>query len=419
MSIAKKIAKRAGYVLGAAVAAAAAWALYVDVTGIPKYEVKESDIPVMKVEVTAARVERGRKFAKMLCAECHLDPATQRMTGKYMGDGLARFGDIWSKNITQDPEHGIGAWTDGELAYFLRTGLKKDGSYSPPWMPKMPHLSDEDLASIIAFMRSDDPIVAPSNKPSHQGSVTFFTKALAHTVIKPFTYPKAPIVAPDATNRVAYGKYLVYALDCYACHSTDPVKIDFQNPDRSPGYMAGGNLERDANGEDIRTANLTPDPDTGIGKWSEADFVKAVRKGFRPDGRVLHSPMTPRVELTDDEAGMIYAYLRTIPAIKNPISRPLDSPPAQGEPGKKLYVSYGCVGCHGNDGKGKGNADLTTANAKYTSDADLRDWIDNAPDKKPGTRMPAWKGVIKEEDYDPLMAYVRTLSKNEGKTAAR
>jgi mono/diheme cytochrome c family protein len=417
--MAKNVARRAGYLLVFAVVAAATWALYVDVTGIPKYEIKAGDIPTMKVEITTARVERGRKFAKMLCAECHLDPATQRMTGKYMGDGLARFGNIWSKNITQDPEHGIGQWTDGELAYFLRTGLKKDGTYSPPWMPKMPHLSDEDLASIIAFMRSDDPIVAPMNKPSHEGSVTFFTKALAHTVIKPFPYPKEPKVAPPTTDRVAYGKYLVYALDCYACHSTDPVKIDFLNPDQSPGYMEGGNLEKGPDGEDVRTANLTPDDETGIGKWSEADFVRAVRKGFRPDGRVLHAPMTPRVELTDEEAGTIYAYLRTLKPVKHAISRPIDSPPAAGAPGEKLYVSYGCVGCHGKDGKGKGNADLTVANAKYPNDADLRDWIDNAPDRKPGTRMPAWKGVIKDEDYDPLLAYVRTLSKPDGRAASK
>jgi mono/diheme cytochrome c family protein len=413
----KRVAKRAGYVLAAVVAAAAVWALYVDRTGVPKYEVR--DIPTdLHVEVTPARVERGAKFAKMLCAECHLDPATKTMSGKYMGDGLARFGKVWSKNITKDPEHGIGKWTDGELAYFLRTGLRKDGSYAPPWMPKMPHLSDEDLASIIAFMRSDDPLVSPSTVPSRESELTFFSKALAHTVIKPFPYPKEPKVAPPTTDRVAYGKYLVYALDCYACHTTDPVKIDFANPDRSPNYMAGGNLERDANGEEIRTANLTPDPDTGIGKWSEADFVRALRKGFRPDGRVLHAPMTPRVELTDDEAAMIFAYLRTIPAIKNAVSRPIAAP-AQGEPGKKLYVSYGCVGCHGNDGKGKGNADLTGAHAKYPSDAELRDWIDNAPDRKPGTRMPAWKGIIKDEDYDPLMAYVRTLSQADGRSASK
>jgi len=413
----KKLAKRLGYVLAAVVAAAAAWALYVDVTGIPKYEV--TDIPTdYHVAVTPARIERGGKFVHMLCAECHLDRETGRLSGKHMNDGLDKFGDIWSKNITKDPEHGIGRWTDGEIAYFLRTGLRKDGSYAPPWMPKMPHLSDEDLASIISFLRSDDPLVAPSSNPSHDSKLTFFSKALAHTVIKPFPYPKEPKVAPPITDRVAYGKYLTYALDCSACHTSDPVKIDFLNPDRSPGYMAGNNLQRDASGEDIRTANLTPDPETGIGKWSEADFVRAVRKGFRPDGRMLHSPMSPRVELTDEEAGTIYAYLRTIPAIKNPISRPIDSP-AEGTPGKKLYVSYGCAACHGQNGKGAGGADLTAANEKYPADAELRDWIDNAPTKKPGTRMPAWKGIIKEEDYDPLMAHVRSLAKQDGRSASK
>jgi mono/diheme cytochrome c family protein len=412
----KMILKRAGLLLAAVVAAAAAWALYVDVTGIPKYE--GVTVPVMQVEVTPARVQQGRRFVTMLCAECHLDRATGRLTGKHMGEADGKFGDIWSKNITQHPERGIGTWTDGELALFLRTGLKKDGTYVPPWMPKLPHLSDEDLASVIAFLRSDDPLVAPSDVVSHDTKPSFFSKALTHTMIKPFDYPKQPIVTPPITDRVAYGKYMTYALDCYACHTTDVIKIDFMNPDRSPGYMAGGQLTHDANGEPIRTANLTPDGETGIGKWSEADFVRALKKGFRPDGRVLHYPMTPRVELTDAEAGAIYAYLRTIPAIQNPVARAVD-PPASGEAGKKLYASYGCGSCHGTTGAGPGGADLRTANEHYPSDAELRAWIEDAPSKKPGTRMPAWKGVIKDEDYPPLMAYVRTLAQNDGRSAAR
>jgi len=244
------------------------------------------------------------------------------------------------------------------------------------------------------------------------------SKALAHAVVKPFGYPTEPKVAPPITDRVAYGKYMTYALDCFSCHSSDFVKVDWMNPDRSPGYMAGGNVVHDANGEDIRTANLTPDPETGIGTWSEADFVKAVKKGFRPDGRVLHYPMTPRVELTDAEAGAIYAYLRTVPAIKNAVSRTVDAP-AEGEPGKKLYVAYGCVSCHGATGAGPAGADLRTANDRYPTDAELRAWIDDAPSKKPGTRMPAWKGVIAEDDYTPLMAYVRVLAKSDGRSASR
>jgi mono/diheme cytochrome c family protein len=107
-----------------------------------------------------------------------------------------------------------------------------------------------------------------------------------------------------------------------------------------------------------------------------------------------------------------------VKAVKHAVSRPTTSP-AGSDPGEKLYVSYGCVACHAKDGKGKGTADLTVANTKYPNDADLRDWIDNAPTKKPGTRMPAWKGVIKDEDYDPLLAYVRTLSKSDGRSASK
>jgi muramoyltetrapeptide carboxypeptidase LdcA involved in peptidoglycan recycling len=49
---------------------------------------------------------------------------------------------------------------DGELEYLVRTGVKANGQYVPPWMPKQPRMADEDLHSIVAFLRSDDPMVA-------------------------------------------------------------------------------------------------------------------------------------------------------------------------------------------------------------------------------------------------------------------
>lgn len=413
----KKILKRAGLAFAALLAAAAAWALYVDVSGIPTYE---AHVPELRVDVTPARVERGKAFVTMLCAECHQDPATGRLTGKRLVELPPEFGEIWSKNITRHPDKGIGGWTDGELSYLLRTGLRKNGQYVPPYMPKLPHISDEDLASIIAFLKSDDPLVAPSDvSPAGTTKPSFLVKALSHTMFGPFPYPTEPKIAPPRTDRVAYGRYMAFSLDCYTCHSADFKSVDYLDPERSPGFFGGGNLVMDAKGEPIRTANLTPDDETGIGRWTEADFVRALKKGFRPDGRVLHYPMTPRPELGDDEAAAIYAYLRTVPKIHNPISRTVD-PPVTGEPGKKLYVSYGCVSCHGDTGVGLGGmADLRGANQKYPGDDELRAWIDDAPSLKPGTRMPAWKGVIREEDYPPLLAYVRVLAKADGRSASR
>lgn len=412
-----KVLKRAllglAAVAGVVTAAAGSAAVWVEVDGIPKYEPKIPARAQTKAEVTKEHVERGAKLATLLCAGCHESEATGRFTGKLLADVPSAFGTIYSKNITQHGEKGIGGWTDAELRYFLRTGIRPDGQYVPLYMIKLPHASDEDLDSIIAFLRSDDPRVAPTDvNPPGVTKPSFLTKALSHTIGKPLPYPSAPIVAPAKTDRVAYGRYLTNVLDCYSCHSADFTKVDPMNPDKSVGYMGGGNELLDVDGKPIYSANLTADDETGIGKWSEGDFVRAVKKGFRPDGRVVHYPMAPMPNLDDDEVAAIYAYLRTVPKIHNAVKRPEGGggAVANGDhPGKQLYRNYGCNSCHGESGVGP-VGDLSHANEHYATDDELRAWLDDAPNKKPGTKMPAWKGVIKEQDYAPLMAYVRALA---------
>jgi mono/diheme cytochrome c family protein len=410
--------KVAGAAAGVLVASAIGVAGYVAVDGIPRYTARP---PALSIEVTPARVERGKKLSTLLCAECHADERTGRLVGKHLPEMPTQFGEVWSKNITRHPRAGIGAWTDGGLAYFLRTGVRPDGQYVPPWMPKMPQMSDEDLASIIAYLRSDDPAVAASDAvPAGTSHPSFLSKVLTHTVMKPLPFPTAPIVAPPRTDRVAFGRYLVVALDCYQCHSADFVKNDPMVPERSEGYLGGGNTVQGADGKAILTANLTADDETGIGRWSEADFTRAVRRGFRPDGRVLRYPMLPRPELDDDEAGAIYAYLRSVPKLHHAVVRPPAAAPvrpetggdevARGGAGRRLYAQY-CTGCHGDRGVGMGGlADLRQANEHYPDDAGLRAWIEDAPSIKPSTRMPRWKEVLADADYPPLVGYVRSLA---------
>src|SRR4030095_8423020 len=115
-----------------------------------------------RVEITPEKIERGRKLANLTCISCHQDPTTGKVTGKLLVDAPKEFRPIYSKNITHDPAHGIGSWTDGELIYFLRTGVHRTGQYVPPYMPKFPLLSDDDVESIVAFLRSDDPLMAAS-----------------------------------------------------------------------------------------------------------------------------------------------------------------------------------------------------------------------------------------------------------------
>lgn len=406
----KKLAKGLGMVLGALVLVAAGLALFIQIRGIPRYD--PPVIPAIHVEATPERLARGKQLVSLTCAGCHADPKTGKLTGKKMADLPPEFGVAYSKNITGHPTKGIGGWSDGQIEVLLRTGLKPDGQYLPPWMVKMPHLSDEDMHSIVAFLRSDDPMVAAADvDPVGKNEPSFLAKLLSHVAFKPLPYPTEPIVAPPRRDRVAYGRYMVFALDCFSCHSPDFKTVDFASPEKTPGYLSGGNEMLDLEGRSIRSANITPDDETGIGRWSEAEFVRAVKQGFRPDGRMLHYPMELRPELGDDEAGAIYAYLRTVPALKNAVERRIDAVPQSGGEGQRLYSSYGCPSCHGEKGVGLGGAaDLRGANERYPSDTALRAWIDDAPRLKPGTRMPGWKGVIREADYGPLMGYVRELA---------
>src|SRR5687768_15212434 len=143
-------------------------AAYIAIRGIPKYTPQK---PQVKVEYTPQRLENGIKLASMLCRSCHYNENTQKFTGNEMKDA-SEFGKIYIKNITNHPESGIGKWTDGELIYFIRTGVKPNGQYVPPYMPKLVHISDEDMNSIITFLRSDDswvqadPTKQPESKPS-------------------------------------------------------------------------------------------------------------------------------------------------------------------------------------------------------------------------------------------------------------
>jgi hypothetical protein len=290
----------------------------IEIRGIPTYETQKIDF---KAEATPARLERGKKLVLLLCAGCHKSDETGALTGQHMPEVPHEFGKIFSQNITQDKTYGIGTWTDGEILYLLRTGIKRDGKYAPPYMAKLPNMADEDIASIIAFLRSDDPMVAASQTPDYPCEPTFLTKFLTTVAFKPFPLPDHKIDLPDTSNKVDLGKYLVYNLECFSCHSADFKTNDFRFPEKSKGFLGGGNKTLNRENKIIVTQNLTPDKLTGIGNWSEEKFVKAVRFGIIPDQQTLRFPMVPFVHLTDDEAKAIYAYLKTVPPIVNNVPR--------------------------------------------------------------------------------------------------
>jgi mono/diheme cytochrome c family protein len=401
----KRVLVMAVRVVVALVLAVAALLFYIDRSGIPHYPPGQVQL---KVDATPERVEGGRRTVQLLCAACHLDNDTATLAGKPMPDLPAQFGWAHSANITSDPETGIGAWTDGELVYLLRTGITRDGRYTPPWMVKLANMSDEDVMDVIAFLRSDDPLVRPIKAKRPASKPSLFTKLLARVAFKPLRYPTKPIVAPDPADPVAYGRYLVQGRAmCFSCHSADFAKLDDFVPERSAGYLGGGNAMPDMNGRIVKTANITPDPETGIGKWSADEFVRLVRFGVRPDNTVIVYPMVPFPELTDGDVRAIYAYLRTVPPIKNAVSRPAAATPVGADAGRAAFYRYGCNGCHGDTGVGL--YDLRKGATDFATDEELIAYIRHPEIKKPGVKMPTWDGVIAEGDYAPLAVHARQL----------
>lgn len=293
-------------------------ASYIQIKGIPTFETPEIEFVV---ESTPEKIARGKKLSLLLCSNCHLNSETGKLNGKQMLDAPPEFGKVFSQNITQDKQYGIGDWTNGEIAYLLRTGINKEGRYTPPYMAKLPHMADDDIEAIISFLKSDDPLVEAAAVPDKPCEPTFLVNFLTNTVIGPLPYPDREIPMPDTTDKVSFGKYLAINLECFTCHSADFKTINFMEPEKTPGFFGGGNKPLNLDGKIMPTSNITPHAETGIGEWSKERFVKAVRFGIMEGEDALRFPMMPYTHLTEYEAESIFEYLQTVTPINNPVER--------------------------------------------------------------------------------------------------
>lgn len=373
---------------------------------------REIAAPDLTVEATPARLERGKKLVSVRCVLCHYDQQTNALTGARLVTEPEEFGTVYSANITAHPTLGTGRYTDGELAVLLRTGVKRDGVSSGMYMAS-PFLADEDIYAIIAFLRSDDPWVRPHDTPSRKSEWTFVYKALATFTFPEHPMPSEPIERPPDGDAVALGRYIVTAVaDCFVCHSESFPTLDAENPENSAGYMGGGNPVLDARGEVVRGANLTMDAETGLGTWSEDDFVRAVRTGVRPDGRLLRYPMLSFPDLSDVEVRAVWAYLKTLPELRNAVPRDLDEVVASATRGEQIYRRHQCTSCHGDEGRGM--CDLRQARERYPTESSLIAFLRDPGAFVPGTKMPSFDGVVAEDEWAPLVAHIRQLEAASG-----
>ncbi|HWA46396.1 MAG TPA: cytochrome c [Hypericibacter adhaerens] len=127
--------------------------------------------------------------------------------------------------------------------------------------------------------------------------------------------------AAQAESKVERGRYLATIMDCGGCHTPGAMtpQPDLTHP------LGGSDLGFEIPGLGVfYPPNLTPDQETGLGHWSEAEIIDAVRKGVRPDGREL-APIMPWHSygaLTDADAKALVAYLKSLPPFPHKVPGP-------------------------------------------------------------------------------------------------
>lgn len=280
------------------------------------------------VEATPARIERGRYLFHQLadCGGCHSprDPARFSMppdprragSGWVLPAELGFPGRIVAPNITPDPETGIGHWTDGEKIRAIREGISRDGRALFAFMPyqEFAKMTDEDIYSLVAYMNTMPPVRNLLPRTSLNFPVNILNRFEPAPVLQP---PFAP--APH--ERVRYGELLA-RMACIHCHT------ELNHGRLAEGKEFAGGHEFAVQQFVVRSANLTPDDETGVGRWSEERFLNKFR-----DYRNLTYESAPRsvqanftvmpwfafAHLKDDDLRAILAYLRTLKPVYNPV----------------------------------------------------------------------------------------------------
>ena len=282
----------------------------------PLIGAKRRTLTDRKFESTPLRLARGKYLVDGVtgCFDCHSDPDWSKpgappVSGREGAGHVRADQDLpWlvAPNITPDKETGAGNWSDDTLARAIREGIGHDGRALFPTMPYQSYreMSDEDLASIIVYLRTIPPV--KNQLPTTR--MPFPLNFLMQNVPQPVT---AAVAAADESNQVAFGGYLVKMAACADCHTPQ------EKGEPIPGMQfAGGFLLHEPKG-DLVSANITPAA-SGIGYYNEATFVQALRTG-KVGARPLRwsMPWYFYSGMSDADLKAMFAYLKTVKPVRH------------------------------------------------------------------------------------------------------
>jgi mono/diheme cytochrome c family protein len=325
---------------GSALLTAAAVLITVTIGWRPVLGARSRPLTERHFERTPERLARGKYLVNgvALCFDCHAQAVKDFQDVKpgeapiftKLGSGRVMFQEgkarLVAPNITPDVETGAGTWTDDQFARAIREGIGHDGRTLFPLMPyeDFRHMSDEDLASIIVYIRSLEPV-------RHELPKTQIPFPLSR-LIKSAPQPLEGPVVVDAQDPIDRGRYLVHVAHCINCHT--PKK----NGQPIAGMeFAGG----EPFGPNVVSANITPDP-SGISYYDQKLFINVLRTGH-VGARGLNAPMPWWFfkNMSDDDLKSIFAYLQTV----KPVHHRVDNSEGLTE----------CKRCKGKHGAGEQN----------------------------------------------------------------
>jgi mono/diheme cytochrome c family protein len=322
--------KKVLYILGGllllVIVVAVAGIIYLNVA-YPKVSPAED----ITIEATPERLTRGEYLVRHVtpCLDCHskkdynyyatpIIPGTEGMGGEEF-TGVP--GKLFIPNITPA---ALKDWSDGEIARAITCGVAKDGRPLAPMMPysEFRYLAKEDVYTIVAYLRTLWPIENEVPKPS----IDFPLNLIFRTI--PSDADPQPL--PDPSDTLGTGKYLVRVAGCYFCHTPNDQGTPVPGKD-----FSGGHEFSDPELGTVRSANITPDMETGIGGWNKETFITKFKAyadsagshiPYVKGGPQTVMPWTIFAGMTEHDLAAIYAYLQTVPAIKNPVQK--FTPPA-------------------------------------------------------------------------------------------
>ena len=274
------------------------------------------DLSAALIGDTTGLVEEGEYLVRnaAVCG-CHAaDP--QRDPDGPLSGGMEfrnwRLGTIRAANLTPDSATGLGVWSEAEIVRAIRTGEDRDGHVLAPVMPYewLHGMGDRDALAIARYLKSQPPV-----RQEVHNDPNLLYRAARLLFLGPEDAPDGSAPRRGATEE--YGRYLAHHVAlCADCHT--PRGGLRSTPDRDRLFAGDASPPK---AFPANPSNLTPDTLTGMGRWSEADFMRTLRTGVNPTGDSLHAFMPWREyrRMSDDDLRAIYRYLRTLEPIRNSV----------------------------------------------------------------------------------------------------